>query len=89
MCFVRDGSVKVVSRYLHLKEGRCTGEKTKITYSGGKFKYILDSSENVLYGGDTKFSYAVCQWIETQVIEIGKHIHQKMCGHGGEHMVKV
>ena len=43
----------------------------------------------MFYGGDTKFSYTTCQWIETQAIETGKHIHHKMCGHGGEHMVKV
>ena len=73
----------------HLKERRCTGEKTKITCSGGTFKCILDSSEKVFHGGDTKFSYAVCPWIEAQAIEIGKHIHHKMCGHGGERMVKV
>ena len=41
----------------HLKEEGCTGGKTKIIYSVGKFKHILNSSENVLYGGDTKFSY--------------------------------
>ena len=41
----------------HLKEERCAGGKTKIICSGGKFKHILNSSENVFYGGDTKFSY--------------------------------
>ena len=45
----------------HLKEERCTGGKTKITCSGGKFKYILNSSEKVFHGSDTKFSYASCQ----------------------------
>ena len=73
---------------VHLKEERCTGGKTKIICSGGKFKHILNSPE-VFYGGDTKFSYAACQWIEAQAIETGKHIHHKMCGHGGERMVKV
>ena len=51
----------------------------------GIFKHILNSSLKVFYGGDTKFS----QWIEAQAIETGKHIHHKMCGHGGERMVKV
>ena len=73
---------------VHLKEERCTA-KTKIICSGGKFKHILNSSEKVFYGGDTKFSYAACQWIEAQATETGKHIHHKMCGHGGERMVKV
>ena len=72
---------------VHLKEERCTGGKTKIICSGGKFKHILNSSEKVFYGGDTKFSYTACQWIEAQAIETGKHIHHKMCGHGGELMV--
>ena len=45
----------------HLKEERCTGGKTKIICSGGKFKYILNSSEKVFYGGDIKFSYTACQ----------------------------
>ena len=43
----------------------------------------------MFYGGDTKFIYIACQWIEEWAMEAGKHIHQKMCGHGGEHMVKV
>ena len=68
----------------HLKEERCTGGKTKIICSGGKFKHILNSSEKVFYGGDTKFSYTACQWIEAQAIETGKHIHHKMCRHGGK-----
>ena len=72
----------------HLKDERCTGEKTKIICSVGKFEHIFNSSEKVFYGGDTKFSYTTCQWIETQAIETGKHIHHKMCGHGGEHMVE-
>ena len=43
----------------------------------------------MFYGGDTKFSYAVCQWIEAQAMETDKHTHYKMCGHGRERMVKV
>ena len=66
----------------------CWREK-KIVCSGGKFKRILNSSEKVFYGGDTKFSYTACQWIEEQAIETGKYIHRKMCGHGGERMVEV
>ena len=68
----------------HLKE-----EKQNFICSEGKFKHILNSSEKVLYGGGTEFSYTACQWIEAQAIESGKHIHHKMCGHGGERMVKV
>ena len=45
----------------HLKEKRCTGRKTRIICSGGKSKHILNSSEKLFYGGDTKFSYAACQ----------------------------
>ena len=52
---------------VHLKEERCTGGKTKTICSGGKFN-----------GGDTKFSYGACQWIEAQHIETGKHIHHKI-----------
>ena len=52
--------------------------KTNIICSGGKLKHILNSYEKVFYDGDTKFSYAACQWIEAQVIKTGKHIHQKM-----------
>ena len=43
----------------------------------------------MLCGGDTKFSYSACQWIEGEAIKIGKHIHHKMCGQGRERMVKV
>ena len=43
----------------------------------------------MFFGSDTKFSYTACQWIEAQAIEAGKHIHHKMCGYGGERMVKV
>ena len=96
MCFISDGNVKAVSKYLrettvHLKEERCTGGKTKIICSGGKFKHILNSSDNssdkhilnsflVFYGGDPKFSYTACQWIEAQAIETGKHIITKCVG---------
>ena len=66
-----------------------TKGKTKINCSGGKFKHILNSSEKVFYGGDTKFSYTACQWIEAQAIEAGKHIHHKLCGRCGERMVTV
>ena len=72
----------------HLKEERCTGGKTKIICSGGKLRHILKSSEKVFYGGDTKLNYTACQWIGAQAIETGKYIHHKMCGHGGERMVK-
>ena len=73
----------------HLKEVSCAGGKSKIICSGGKFKHILNPPEKVFYGGDTKFSYTTCQWIEAQAIETGKHIHHKMCGHGRERMVNV
>ena len=63
--------------------------KNKNYLFSGKFRHILNSSEKVFYGGDTKFSNTACQWIEALVIETGKHIHHKMCGHGGERMVKV
>ena len=43
----------------------------------------------MFHGGNTKFSYTACQWIEAQTIETGKHTHHKMCGHGGERMVTV
>ena len=73
----------------HLKEERCAGGKTKMICSWGKFRHILNSSEKVFYGGDTKFSYTACQWIETETIKIGKQIYDKMYGHGGERMVRV
>ena len=63
--------------------------KSKIICLGVKFKHILNSSEKVFYGVDTKFSYAACQWIDAEAVKIGKHIHHKMCGHGEERMVKV
>ena len=73
----------------HLKAEKCTGGKTKIICPGSKFKHILNSSEEVFYGGDTKLSYTACQWIEAQATETGKHIHHKMSGHVGERMVMV
>ena len=38
----------------------------------------------MFYGGDTKFGYTACQWIEAQTIETRKKTHHKMCGHEGE-----
>ena len=73
----------------YLKYERCPGGKTKIICSGGKFKHILNTSGKVFYGRDKKFSYTACQCIEAQAIETGKHIHHKMCWHGGERMVAV
>ena len=73
----------------HLIKERYTGEKTEIICSGVKFRQILNSSEKVFYDGNIKFSYTACQWIEAQAIETGKHIHHKMCGHGGKRMVKL
>ena len=73
----------------HLKEERCTGGKAKTVCPGGKFRHILNSSERVFYRGDTKFSYTTCQWIEAQAIKTGRHIHHKMCAHGGKRIVKV
>ena len=72
-----------------LKKEKFAGGETKIICSGGKFKHILNSSEKVFYGGDTKLSYTACQWTEAKAIETSKHIHHKMCGNGGESMVKV
>ena len=72
---------------VHLKEKRCTGGKTKIICSGGKSNHILNLSVKVFYGGDTKFYYTACQWIEAQAIETGKHTRHKICGHCGERMV--
>ena len=82
--FTRDENLK-----RHVKGERCTGGKTKIICSGGKFRHILNSSQKVFYGKDATFSYATCQWTEAQAMEIGKHIHHKRCGYGGERIVKV
>ena len=73
----------------HLKEDRCTGGKTKMVCKGKKFRRILNSSEKVFNGGDTKFSFAACQWIEAESVKLKKHIHHKFCGHGGERNVTV
>ena len=73
----------------HLMEDRCTGGKTKLICLGRKFKRILNSLEKVFYGGETGFSYSACQWIEHMSEETGRHIHHKMCGHGGERQVTV
>ena len=73
----------------HLKEDRCTGGKTKLICSGRKFQRILNSSEKVFYGGETGFSYSACKWIEHMSEKTGRHIHHKMCGHGGERQVTV
>ena len=48
--FTRNGNL-----IRHLKYEGCTGGKTKIICPGGKFRHILNSSEKVFYGGDTKF----------------------------------
>ena len=71
----------------HLKEDRCTGGKPKLICSGRKFQRILNSSEKVLYGGETGFSYSACQWIEHMSEKTGRHTHHKMCGHGAERQV--
>ena len=34
---------------------------TKIISRRGKFRHTLNSSEEVFYGADTKFSYTECQ----------------------------
>ena len=73
----------------HFKEERCTEGEIKIICPGSKFKHILNSPEKVFYGGNTNFCYTICQWIEAHAIETGKHIHLKICGHGGECMVNV
>ena len=73
----------------HVTSGTCDGGKTKLLCPGGKFERIMNSSEKVFYGGNTKFSYAACQWIEKQSELIGRHIHHALCGHGGEYYVTV
>ena len=73
----------------HVTEGTCDGGKTKLLCPGGKFERIMNSSENVFYGGNTNFSYAACQWIEKQSELTGKHIHHALCGHGGEFYVEM
>ena len=73
----------------HLPSGTCDGGKTKLLCPGEKFERIMNSSEKVFYGGNTKFSYAACKWIEKQSELIGRHIHHALCGHGGEYYVTV
>eukprot|EP00111_Clytia_hemisphaerica_P014186 TCONS_00041784-protein len=73
----------------HLQKDRCNGGKTKEICKGKQFRRIFSASDNVFYGGDTGFSYTACQWIEAESSKLGKHIHHKMCGHGGERQVMV
>ena len=73
----------------HVTVGTCGGGKTKLICPGEKFERIMNSTEKVFYGGNTKFSYAACQWIEKQSELIGRHIHHALCGHGGEYYVTV
>ena len=73
----------------HLQDDRCNGGKTKEVCKGKQIKRVFSASDNVFYGGDTNFSYAACQWIEAMSEQTGKHIHHKMCGHGGEREVRV
>ena len=94
MCFVRDGNVKTVGKYLretrtwqYILRRRDVLEEKQKSFVPAVNSSI--SSEKVFYGGGTKFSYTACQWIEAQAIETGKHIHHKICGHGGERMVTV
>ena len=69
----------------HVTGGTCGGGKTKLICPGEKFERIMNSKEKVFYGGNKKFSYAACQWIEKQSELIGRHIHHALCGHGGEY----
>ena len=71
----------------HGTGGTCGRGKTKLICPGEKFERIMNSTEKVFYGGNTKFSYAACQWIEKQSELIGRHIHHALCGHGGEYYV--
>ena len=73
----------------HVTGGTCSGGETKLICPGGRFERIMNSSENVFYGGRTNFSYAACQRIEKQSELTGKHIHHALCGHGGEFCVEV
>ena len=73
----------------HVTGGTCGGGKTKLICPGEKFERIMNSTEKVFYGGNTKFSYAACQWIEKQSELIGRHIHHALCGHGGEYYVQL
>ena len=71
----------------HVTGGTCGGGKTKLICPGETFERIMNSTEKVFYGGNKKFSYAACQWIEKQSELIGRHIHHALCGHGGEYYV--
>ena len=71
----------------HVTGGTCGGGKTKLICPGEKFERIMNSTEKVFYGGNKKFSYAACQWIEKQSELTGRHIHHALCGHGGEYYV--
>ena len=71
----------------HVTGGTCGGGKTKLICPGEKFEQIMNSTEKVFYGGNKKFSYAACQWIEKQSELIGRHVHHALCGHGGEYYV--
>ena len=71
----------------HVTGGTCGGGKTKLICPGEKFERIMNSTEKVFYGGNTKFSYAACQWIEKQSELTRRHIHHALCGHGGEYYV--
>ena len=71
----------------HVTGGTCDGGKTKLICPGEKIERIMNSTEKVFYGGNTKFSYAACQWIEKQSELTGRHIHHALCGHGGEYYV--
>ena len=73
----------------HVTGGTCGGGKTKLICPGEKFERIMNSTEKVFYGGNKKFSYAACQWIEKQSELIGRHIHHALCGHGGEYYVRL
>ena len=70
----------------HVTGGTCGGGKTKLICPGEKFERIMNSTEKVFYGGNKKFSYAACQWIEKQSELIGRHIHHALCGHGGKYI---
>ena len=65
------------------------GGKTKVIRSGGKFRQILNSSEILPYGGDTKFTRTTYQWIEAEAAKIRRYIHHNICGHGGERRVTI
>ena len=54
-----------------------------------KISTYLKLIRESFYGGETEFSYSACQWIEHMSEKTGRHIHHKMCGHGGERQVTV